>query len=120
MCTASVVKGISGREVRRAEEDTRIKVSSSAPSLRNIEITNYFNYEPKFYGGLSRNSLPRIKNEVYVIDLDNKKSKETHWVSLFIDRNTAVCFDSFGIECIPQKVLNKIRDKSITQNIFRT
>ena len=28
-------------------------------------------------------------------------------------------FDSFGIEHIPQKVVNKIRDKSITHKIFR-
>ena len=48
-----------------------------------------------------------------------KKSKETHWVSLFIDRNTAVHFDSVGTEYIPQEVLNKIKDKSITHNIFR-
>ena len=54
-----------------------------------------------------------------MINLDDKKSKETHWVSLFIDRNTAVYFDSFGTEYIPQEVLNKIRDKSITHNIFR-
>ena len=40
-------------------------------------------------------------------------------VSLFIDRYTAVYFVSLGIEYIPQEVLNKIRDKSITQNIFR-
>ena len=40
-------------------------------------------------------------------------------VSLFIDRYTAVYFDSLGIEYIPQEVLNKIRDKSITHNIFR-
>ena len=38
---------------------------------------------------------------------------------MFIDRNTAVCFDSFGIEYITQEVLNKIREKSITHNIFR-
>ena len=31
----------------------------------------------------------------------------------------AVYFDSFGIEYIPLEVLNKIRDKSITHNIFR-
>ena len=37
----------------------------------------------------------------------------------FIERNTVVYFDSFGIEYIPQEVLNKIRDKSITHNIFR-
>ena len=54
-----------------------------------------------------------------MINLSNKKSKRTHLVFLFIDRNTAVYFDSFGIEYIPQEVLNKIRDKSITHNIFR-
>ena len=27
-------------------------------------------------------------------------------------------FDSFRIEYIPQEVLNKIKDKSITHNIF--
>ena len=47
-----------------------------------------------------------------------KKSKGTPWVSLFIDRNAAVYFDSFGIEYILQEVLNKIRDESITHNIF--
>ena len=34
-------------------------------------------------------------------------------------QNTAVYFDSFGIGCIPQEVLNKIKDKSITHNVFR-
>ena len=42
-----------------------------------------------------------------------RKSKGTHWVSLFIDRSTAAYFNFFGIE------LNKIRDKSITHDIFR-
>ena len=66
-----------------------------------------------------RNNLPRIKDGAYVINLDEKKSKGTHCLSLLIDRNTAVYFDSFGIEYIPQEVLNKIRDKSIPRNIFR-
>ena len=48
-----------------------------------------------------------------------KKSKGTYWVSLFINRNIAVYFDSFGTEYIRQEVLNKIKDKSITHNIFR-
>ena len=47
-----------------------------------------------------------------------KKSKGTHWVSLFIDRTTAAYFDSFRIEYIPQEVSNKIKNKSITHNIL--
>ena len=31
---------------------------------------------------------------------------------------TAVYFDSSGIECTPQEVLNKIKDEWITHNIF--
>ena len=38
---------------------------------------------------------------------------------LSIDRITDIYFDSFGIEYIPQEVLYKIKDKSITHNIFR-
>ena len=40
-------------------------------------------------------------------------------VSLFIDQNTTVYFDSFGNKYIPPEVLNKIRYKWITQNLFR-
>ena len=56
---------------------------------------------------------------MYVINFDDKKSKRRHWFSLFVDRCTAVYFDSFGTEYIPLEVLNKIRDKSITHHIFR-
>ena len=67
-----------------------------------------------------RNNLPKRKDEACIINLDDKKSKGTHRASLFIDRNLAVYFDSFGNEYVPQEVLNKIKDKSITHNISRT
>ena len=38
-----------------------------------------------------------MKDGVYVINLNDKNSKGTHSVSLFITRNTAVYLDSFGI-----------------------
>ena len=60
-----------------------------------------------------------MKNGTYVINLDDKNSKGTRLVSLFIDRNLAVYSDSFEIEYMPQKVLNKIKNRSITHNIFR-
>ena len=49
----------------------------------------------------SRDNLTRIKDGAYIINLDDKQSKGTHWASLFIDRNIVVCLDSFGIEHIP-------------------
>ena len=39
--------------------------------------------------------------------------------SVFIDRNTAAYFDSFGIEYVLQQLLSKIRDKYITHNLLR-
>ena len=57
--------------------------------------------------------MPRIKDGVYAIDLDDKNRKGAHWTSLFINKSTAAYFNSFAIEYIPQEVLNKIKDKSM-------
>ena len=73
---SSVVRGISGRGVRRAGRgymDKKILVQLHP--LNNIVITYYFNYKPKFNGVFSRNNLPRIKDEAFVINLDEKKKK---------------------------------------------
>ena len=85
-------------DLEEQKEDIWIKVLVSLHPLRNIQNSDYFNFEPTFNDVFSRNNLPRIKDEAYVINLDDKKSKGTHLVSLFIDRNIAVYFDSFGIE----------------------
>ena len=47
-----------------------------------------------------------MKDEMYVINLDDKESKGTHWVSLFIERHVTVYFDSFD----PQDLFTKIKD----------
>ena len=79
-------------------------------SLLNLNLLTFI---------FSRDNLPIMKDEAYVISLDDKQSRGTHWVSLFVYRNEAVYFDSLEIEYIPQKVLKKIKCKSITRNIFR-
>ena len=56
------------------------------------------NDEPRFNGVFSTSKLPKIKDGAYVLNLDDKKGNRTHWVSLLIDRNAAVYFDSSGIE----------------------
>ena len=106
-------------ELEEQEENIWIKIFSFTPPLKQYQVTGYFNYESRFKGVFLRNNLPRIKHGSYVTNIDNKNSEGTIWVSLFNDRNAAVYFDSFGIEYIPQEVLNKIRDKSINHNIFR-
>ena len=74
---------------------------------------------PRFNDIFLRNNFPKIKDGAYVINLDNKNSKGTHWVSLFIDINLPVYFDYFGIEYTLPEVLSKTRGKSITHNLFR-
>ena len=50
--------------------------------LSNIKIIKYFNHQ----------LLTRIKDGAYVLNPDDKQNKETHSVSLFINRYTAVYF----------------------------
>ena len=97
-----------------------IKICSSTSSFKQFQDYYYFKYEPKFNGVFSRSNLLTKKDGEYVINLDDDNSKRIHWVLIFIERNLAVCFDSLGIEYIPQEVLKKIKDKSIAHNIFRT
>ena len=50
----------------------------------------------------------------------NDKQSKTYIVFLsFNDRNTAAYFDSFEVQYIPQDVLSKVKDKSVTYSIRR-
>ena len=60
--------------------------------------------EPKFNGVYSRNSLPKIKDGVYVINLDEFKSIGTQWIALYANGNDIIYFDSFGVEHIPKDI----------------
>ena len=72
-------------DLEEQERDIWKKILVRLRPLNYIEITNYFKYEPRFIGVFSRNNLPRIKNGGYVANVDDKKSKVTHWVSLSVD-----------------------------------
>ena len=66
----------------------------SHPST-NIEIQKYHQNEPRFNGVYSRNNLSKkIKNGVYVINLDEYADVGTHWIALFCRRSEIVYFDS--------------------------
>ena len=38
---------------------------------------------------------------------------------MFSDKNTAIYFDSFGTEHVPQEISNKMKDELINRNIFK-
>ena len=46
--------------------------------LTNFEMQKYFQNKPKFNDVYSRNNLPKIKDEPYVIDVDEYKSIAIH------------------------------------------
>ena len=45
--------------------------------LRNFKTQKYYQNEPKFIGFYLRNNLPKIKDKVYVINLDEFKSLDS-------------------------------------------
>ena len=46
----------------------------------------------KFSEVYSRNNLPRLKNRVYVINLNQYKSIETHWIALYVNDDNVTYF----------------------------
>ena len=61
--------------------------------LTNFEIQRYYENEPRFNGVFSRNNLLlKIKDGVYVINLDEHVDVGTHWIALFCNRNEIVYF----------------------------
>ena len=75
--------------------------------LTDLEIQKHFQNDSKFNGVYSRNSLSKIKDETYVINLDENKSRGTGCIVLYVNgNNSIVYFDSFRIEHIPKKLKN--------------
>ena len=87
--------------------------------LINFEIQNYYQNEPRFNGVFSRDNLQKIKDEVYMINLDEYSDIETHWVALHENNIDVTYFNSFGVEHIPIEIKTFINNKNIKTNIFR-
>ena len=72
--------------------------------LTNFEIQKYYQNEPRFNGVYSRDNLIEIKDGTHVINLDEYSDIGTHWVLLCVNNNDVTCFDSFGVEHIPEEI----------------
>ena len=80
----------------------------------------YFENEPRFKGVYSKNTLPEQDEGAYVINLENDTKAGSHWIALYIKRNKAIYFDSFGVEHIPIEISKFIENLStIEKNIYR-
>ena len=87
--------------------------------LLNFEIQKYYQNEPRFHSGYSRNNLPKtIQGRAYVINLDEYADVGTYWIALFCNRNKIVYFDSFGVEHVPEEIKKFIGNKSKKQKHF--
>ena len=88
--------------------------------LKNFEIQNYYENEPRSNGVFSRDNIPKkIKDGAYVINLDNYADVGTHWIAIFCNRSEIVYYDSFGVEQVPEEIKEFVRNKNIKANIFR-
>ena len=96
--------------------------------LTNFEIQKYYQNgallssknESKFNGVYSRNNLPKIKDGLCAINLDDYKSIRTHWKALYVNNNHVTYFHSLGVEHIPKELKKFIGNKNIITNINRT
>ena len=82
-------------------------------------MQKYYHNQPKFNGVYSRDTLPKIKDGVYIINLDKYSDIGTHWVALYVQNKNVTYFYSFAVEHIPKKIRTFIGNKNITINIFR-
>ena len=84
--------------------------------MTNFELKKYYQNKPKFNGVFSRNSLPKIKYEVYIINLDEYKSIGIQRMALYKNRYNVTEIDCFGIEYIPKKLKNSEATNISTTN----
>ena len=97
-----------------------IKKNLTPHPLTNFEIKTYYQNEPRFNGVYSRDNLPdKIRNGLYVINLDEYSDVGTHWIALYVNNKTVTYFDSFGVEHIPKEIKKFINNKNIITNMFR-
>ena len=61
----------------------------------------------------------KIKDETYVINVDEYLDVGTHWIALLCKKIEIAYFDSFGVEHVPEKIKDFIGNKNIKATIFR-
>ena len=87
--------------------------------LTNFKIEKYYQKEPEVGSVYSRNILPKIKDEAYIINLHEYESIRIVWIALYVnDNNVTYEFLSWTYS---KRNLNikLIEYKNIIANIYR-
>ena len=59
-----------------------------------------------------------MKNDAYVINLDEYADVSTHWIALYLKNNEVIYFDSFGVKHEKLKDLLDIRTQKQTYSKY--
>ena len=73
----------------------------------------------KFNSIYLRNNWSKIKDEAYILNLDEYESIGTHWIAFYVNYKNLTYFDSFGVEHIPKEIRKIIGNKNIIENTYR-
>ena len=101
-----------------------IKVGEGTARVGNLSnlskiIQMYYQNELRFNGVYFRDNLSdKIKDGMYVINLDEYSDIGTRWIALYVNTKTVTYFDSFGVEHIPNEIKKITDNKNIITNIF--
>ena len=83
-------------------------------------MKGYYQNESRFNCVYSRDNLQnKTKDGAYVINLNAYTDIGTDWVALYVKKNDATNFDSFGVEHVPNEIKKFINPKNLIVNIFR-
>ena len=88
-------------------------------ALTNFEIQKYYQNELKRNDVYSINNLPKIKDNTYVINLDEYESIGSHWITSYMNHDNVTCLDSFRVKYIPKEIKTFIDNKNITTRLYR-
>ena len=85
-----------------------------------MKYKNIIKLNQRFNGVFSRNNLPKkIKDETYVLKLDEYADVRSHGIALSCNRNEIVYFHSFGVEHVLEEIKEFIGNRNIKANIYR-
>ena len=85
--------------------------------LNNFEIQKYCQNKPKCSGVYSRKNLSKIKNGIFIMNLDECESLETHRIILNANAENVTYFDSFRVEHVSEEI--RKFSKNVIANTYR-